>query len=180
MKRQAELTRKSLLAAATTIVAEKGAIDFTIDAVAMKAGVSKGALLHHFPSKKELVAAMVKDLVDQVTALCEKAMAEDPEPRGRSARAYVRVIAGQSKQEFEQWAAISAAFLSDMSLIQLWRTSITKALEADIAETDDPTSAMIARLAADGIWSSDIYRTYQFDDARRRDLLDRLVAMTRA
>jgi len=180
MKRQADVTRKALLTAANEVIAEFGAITFTLDAVALKAGLSKGALLHHFPSKKELVAAMVKDMVDQFTAMVSELAAKDPEPRGRSARAYVRVIAGQSKKEYDAWASMSAALLSDMSLLHMWRSAVSEALAADLEETDDPTGALVARLAADGIWASDIYGTYGFEDARRRALLDRLVALTRA
>ena len=55
MKRQSDITRKSLLAAARSIVAKQCAINFTLESVAQAASVSKGALLHHFPTKKALV-----------------------------------------------------------------------------------------------------------------------------
>ena len=180
MKRQAETTRKALLASARDIVAEFGAINFTLEAVALRAGVSKGALLHHFPTKKALVEAMVRDLVSHFTDACSALIAADPDPVGRTARAYVRAIAAQSKTEYEQFAAMSVAFLSDMSLMHIWRSGVTAGLEADVAENVDPTDAMIVRLAADGIWTSDLYGTYGFESHRRKQILDKLVAMTRA
>jgi AcrR family transcriptional regulator len=178
MKRQPDVTRRALLAAAKEVVAELGVGNFTLETVAGKAGVSKGALLHHFPSKKDLIEGMVKDLVAQFSELVKAAIAKDPDPRGRSARAYVRVIAGQNKQEYDQFAAMSAAFLSDMSLMHLWRSSVAQALEADTRENEDPTGATIVRLAADGLWTSDLYGTYGFEDSRRQQILERLVAMT--
>ena len=36
-----------------------GAVHLTLDAVAERAGVSKGGLLYHFPSKESLLQAMV-------------------------------------------------------------------------------------------------------------------------
>ena len=180
MKRQAEITRKSLLAAARDIVAQHGAINFTLEAVAQKAGVSKGALLHHFPTKKSLVEAMVRDLVEQFQNTCNALAANDPDPRGRSARAYVRAIAAQTKDEYEQFAAMSVAFVSDMSLMHIWRIGVAAALQADATETDDPTDTMIVRLAADGIWTSDLYGTYGFESSRRKKILDKLIGMTRS
>ncbi|MDI9560109.1 MAG: helix-turn-helix domain-containing protein, partial [Pseudomonadota bacterium] len=40
-----------IVRAAESVVVEAGASHMTLDAVATKAGVSKGGLLHHFPTK---------------------------------------------------------------------------------------------------------------------------------
>ena len=180
MKRQSDITRRSLLAAARSIVAHQGAINFTLEAVAQAAGVSKGALLHHFPTKKALVEAMVRDLVDRFQASCEALAANDPDAKGRSARAYVRAIAAQTAEDSEYFTAMSMAFLSDMSLMHIWRTGVAEALKVDACENTDPSDALIVRLAADGIWASDLYNTYTLESARRKQILDKLVAMTRS
>jgi len=180
MKRQADITRKALLDSAREIVAEFGAINFTLEAVAARAGVSKGALLHHFPTKKGLVEAMVRDLVEQFGNTCSELIAKDPHPKGRSARAYVQAIANQSKAEYEQFSAMSVAFISDMSLMHIWRKGIAEALAADAAECEDPTDSIIVRLAADGMWTSDLYGTYGLESAQRKRILDKLIAMTRS
>ena len=180
MKRQADITRKALLSSAREIVAELGAIHFTLESVAARAGVSKGALLHHFPTKKALVEGMVRELVAQFGQTCNDLMARDPDPKGRAARAYVQAIAGQSKADYEHFAAMSAAFISDMSLMHIWRDGMSEALAVDATETSDPTYTMIARLAADGMWSSDLYGTYGLESAQRKRILERLVAMTRS
>jgi AcrR family transcriptional regulator len=180
MKRQPDITRRALLTAAKDVVTQQGVANFTLETVAQRAGVSKGALLHHFHSKKDLIEAMVKDLVQLFSELVQASVAKDPDPHGRSARAYVRVIANQTKAEYDQFAAMSAAFLSDASLMELWRRSVAQSLEADTHETEDTTGTMIVRLAADGLWTSDLYGTYRFEDSRRKAVLDRLVAMTYA
>src|SRR3546814_10243849 len=51
-KKQPELVRRSLIDCAARIVAEAGVGGATIQAVADAAGVTKGGLLHHFPSKQ--------------------------------------------------------------------------------------------------------------------------------
>lgn len=51
--------RDRLLDAAERVVVESGATHLTLDAVAKSAGVSKGGLLYHFPSKEALLEGML-------------------------------------------------------------------------------------------------------------------------
>ena len=57
-------TKSNLLQAARTVVAAQGSRALTLEAVALEAGVSKGGLLYHFPSKKALIAGMVGQAVE--------------------------------------------------------------------------------------------------------------------
>jgi AcrR family transcriptional regulator len=52
-------TRCRLLHAAARVIGEGGVRRLTLEAVAAAAGVSKGGLLYHFPSKDALVAGLV-------------------------------------------------------------------------------------------------------------------------
>lgn len=49
-RRQPEATRAQIIGAAMRTLQEGGAAGFTLDAVVARLPVSKGALLHHFPS----------------------------------------------------------------------------------------------------------------------------------
>jgi AcrR family transcriptional regulator len=64
--------RERLLDAAERLVAEAGATHLTLDAVAKSAGISKGGLLYHFPSKESLLEGMLarhfRDVDAQVAA----------------------------------------------------------------------------------------------------------------
>jgi AcrR family transcriptional regulator len=53
-----EATTASLVAAARELFAEDGYAATSLDAVVAKAGVTKGALYHHFAGKRELFAAV--------------------------------------------------------------------------------------------------------------------------
>ena len=48
----------ALLDAAEAVVAREGITRLTLDAVAAEVGLSKGGVLHHFPTKDRLVEAM--------------------------------------------------------------------------------------------------------------------------
>ena len=56
--------RERLLDAAATVVRRDGAQALTLDAVAAEAGVSKGGLLYHFRSKRDLLDALVGRWLD--------------------------------------------------------------------------------------------------------------------
>ena len=50
--------KSNILTAASEIVGEEEWVKFTLDAVAQRAGVSKGGLLYHYPSKEALIKGM--------------------------------------------------------------------------------------------------------------------------
>jgi AcrR family transcriptional regulator len=61
-------TRGALLAAARVLFAEKGFAATGRDEIAERAGVTRGALYHHFASKTEVAAAVVAELEDELVA----------------------------------------------------------------------------------------------------------------
>ena len=62
-------TRHSILDAAIRCFYEFGYNNTTTEKIAKEAGVSRGAMLHHFPSRSELIKASVRHLNEQRIAL---------------------------------------------------------------------------------------------------------------
>ncbi len=62
-----ESTRNELLLRARSAFAQHGYGDAPIEAVVRAAGMSKGALYHHFGSKQGLFVAVVRDIADEIT-----------------------------------------------------------------------------------------------------------------
>jgi AcrR family transcriptional regulator len=71
-------TRAALLAATVDCLVERGYRGTTTNDVARRAGVSYGALLHHFPTKADLLCAAVGHVLEQRIAEFRKAMANLP------------------------------------------------------------------------------------------------------
>ena len=67
--------RQRLLDAAERVVVESGATHLTLDAVAKSAGVSKGGLLYHFPTKEALLEGMLARHFEDVDAEVAKRLA---------------------------------------------------------------------------------------------------------
>lgn len=84
-------TRQRLLAAAVACLAEHGWAGSTVSAVAERAGVSRGAAQHHFPTREDLFTAAVEYVAeDRSTAL--RALA--PEGRPQAVEALVDLYTG--------------------------------------------------------------------------------------
>ena len=60
MQGRKKSARQRILAAADELSRDLGPANLSLDAVAQRAGVSKGGLLYHFPSKARLLKALVE------------------------------------------------------------------------------------------------------------------------
>src|ERR1041384_3019729 len=77
----------ALLDAAEAVVSRQGVAFLTLAAVAAEVGMSKGGVLHHFPSKDRLVEAMVVRSAEGWRAHFTRAYELMPPGPGRMARA---------------------------------------------------------------------------------------------
>jgi AcrR family transcriptional regulator len=64
---KAEATRRALVGAARDLFGEQGFAATSVDEIARRAGVTKGALYHHFRDKDDLFRAVVEDVKRDVT-----------------------------------------------------------------------------------------------------------------
>lgn len=93
MKRmQKTNTRERLLDAAEAVVIEQGVSALTLDAVAKQAGISKGGLLYHFPSKDAIVLGMVLRISTIVQERFAADLANEPPGQGRHAKALLHML----------------------------------------------------------------------------------------
>src|SRR5262245_1836453 len=73
-------TRRAILAAARELFARDGYEATTIEAIAGRAGVSKGALYHHYADKAEVLAAVYEDLEQELVASLLTVAATETDP----------------------------------------------------------------------------------------------------
>ncbi|MFM8288542.1 MAG: TetR/AcrR family transcriptional regulator [Planctomycetaceae bacterium] len=71
------------------IAARDGLQSMTLDNLARQAGVSKGGVMHHFPTKDRLIEAVVAHFGERLEQTVLELVANDPQPRLRWARAFV-------------------------------------------------------------------------------------------
>jgi AcrR family transcriptional regulator len=89
-------TRSALVGAARELFAEKGFAATSRDEIAERAGVTRGALYHHFDSKTAVAAAVVAGLEDELVARVVAAASEGEgvrEQLHKGCRAYMDACA---------------------------------------------------------------------------------------
>jgi AcrR family transcriptional regulator len=74
----AERNRRALLDAAVQVFGERG-LDATVAEIAARAGVGQGTAFRHFPTKEQLIAATVSDMLDRITATALEQL-QEPDP----------------------------------------------------------------------------------------------------
>jgi AcrR family transcriptional regulator len=109
-------TRAALLAATVDTLVDKGYRHTTTTDVARRAGVSPGALLHHFPTKADLLSAAVGHLFDQRLTDFRKAMADLPETATRTEAAIDVLWSMFSGPTFTAWLELWVAARTDAEL----------------------------------------------------------------
>jgi AcrR family transcriptional regulator len=83
MARQATVTKDKLLGATATTLAKWGLRKTTLDDIGKAAGVSKAAVLYHFHSKEELVAAVIDAEHQRFLATLRESLGKETTAEGR-------------------------------------------------------------------------------------------------
>jgi AcrR family transcriptional regulator len=89
---RSRLTRQRLLEVAIDCLAERGWAGTTTTVVAERAGVSRGAAQHHFPTREELATAAIEHMAEARLREIERRFADVPSP-ARSTVSVVRTLA---------------------------------------------------------------------------------------
>jgi AcrR family transcriptional regulator len=177
-EKQPEQVRRSLLDHAARRAVDEGLGSLTLQAVADAASVTKGGLLHHFPSKQALVEAVFEDLLGTLDVEIDRLMSEDDAEQGRFTRAYVDAFFQVTRDGAESpWAALSISCMTDARLRQLWSEWMRDRLERH-AQTDSHPAFKLARYAADGIWLANLMDADGLPAKELAELRDHLHSLT--
>jgi AcrR family transcriptional regulator len=80
MRADAQRNRDRIVEVAREVFREQG-YDASLDEVARRAGVGAGTLYRHFPSRENLLDAIMQSWVDQVDEAADKALTHEGPPR---------------------------------------------------------------------------------------------------
>ena len=156
-----------ILDAASKIVAEKGIFSLTIEAVAKEAGISKGGLLYHYPSKEVLVEKMVEHLATNYRSKIARNAEEDLAEKGSWTRAYLDVTFKQAYRNKDMHSGLLAAKAVNPLLLNPIHEAYSEWQHEIENDGLDPVMATIIRLATDGIWLADLFGINPIEDDRK-------------
>ena len=109
-------TRARLLDATIECLSELGYGGTTTTEIADRAGVSRGAQLHHFPTKAELVTTAVEHLFERRTEEFRAAFAALPSSVDRHSAAIDLLWSSVSGRPFDAWLELLVAARTDAEL----------------------------------------------------------------
>lgn len=170
-------SRQAILGAAACLVGEIGAAHLTLEAVAARAGVSKGGLLYNFPNKTALFTAMIEASIAEATDVL---MTKEREGLLTPAQ-LIRLL-------FEQrfaWLGNAAnepaahgmlvAMAEEPALLEPIRRFQTALWDKIKALVPDPDRLWLAWLAAEGLLFADLFRVTPLALEERNRLADKLM-----
>jgi AcrR family transcriptional regulator len=169
--------RERILEAAERVVGDVGAARMTLEGVAQAAGVSKGGLLYHFPSKEALLGALAKRYVEGMVDCVEQAKTGAGETDGRDLKAcIVGILSTESRSKVRgMGAAFFAAAANDLTLLEVIRERIAQYMRR-IEDSDvDFARAAVVTLAIDGLMMRESLRISSFTDEQRERVVQQLL-----
>jgi AcrR family transcriptional regulator len=166
-------SREKILDAAAELVSEIGAGRLTLDAVAEKAGLSKGGLLYNFPTKEALLQGMIQRMIDQVSSQKEalrRQAAPGPNLEARVATTALLNMCCDGKMK-EIATGLLVASAENPRLLDPVRQVIGETLLSLKNTSEDLDAALLAWLAVEGLSNLEMHGVSPFSNEDR----DRIV-----
>lgn len=160
-----------ILDAAEKVVLEVGASHMTLCAVAKKAGLSKGGLLYHFPSKDDLLKAMIQRLAERLRQTRYEKMQQLQGESFPELKAYVLSSLYPSPELDNIFAAILAAISHNPKLLKLIREEYQKFLQELSKSVPSFFQMMRTVLAVDGLRLIELLRLSPFSQEQRTAII---------
>ncbi|WP_274628258.1 TetR/AcrR family transcriptional regulator [Arvimicrobium flavum] len=149
-------SRDRILAAAAEVAREAGAGKLSLDAIAARAGVSKGGLLYNFPTKAALMRALVDTFLAEFEAELNAAT-EDPQANVDVLTAYVRLSAIECEETKPGGAGVLAAIAEDPDFLKPIAAFKRRLLDRLKANAADVESVLVIYLALEGMRSMKLF-----------------------
>jgi AcrR family transcriptional regulator len=175
--------KERILAATVRVILRDGVLALTLDSVAREAGMSKGGFLYHFASKELLIRALIEQFISRYEQRMQELRGEDPQPRGRWTRAFLRASSEELSlpHEAASPACLRRVFFSLLATtvlspeLSVVTQELSERWRADMAADGvEPVEQMLLMAASDGILFWEMIRVMMPDDPLRPQLLSTL------
>lgn len=167
-----------LLIAATEVVNEVGAGHLTLDRVAASAGVSKGGLLYHFATKRELIQAMIIEVLADFNQKIEDKMAGVSGAPNIRLAAAIQVIKERTPSEKLQQRALLAASAEDPELLEPAKIALKKHFDEIRAQATEPDVVLTVLLAIEGLHFMELFDLLPLKHSEVDSMLEKLMDMS--
>jgi AcrR family transcriptional regulator len=180
MGRHSDNARERIIDAAEQVVIERGARHLTFDAVALKAGVSRGGLLYHFPDKEALLKGMLDRLLERAKESRAKKRAELAEGTEREIVAHVlSFLEEDDKTKRAQTAALFASGAHNPGLLAPVKEEYRKLMDDVTRNGLRLERAAIITLATDGLRLLELLSISPFNEEERGRIVGEMISLAK-
>jgi AcrR family transcriptional regulator len=171
----------AMLDAAEAVAIDEGISGLTFEKVAKRCGLSKSGLLHHYPTKDLLIAALIQRMVDRYRADCLDAFNAQAPGSGRVVRGLLSMCLAKPEEWTEglrkQSMVMIAALVHDAKHVEPIRELY--GWLADQIRNDGlaPGAGDVVRLTLDGIWFNWMFGISEPTPARLSEVRSVLIAL---
>ena len=165
-----------MLQAAEMVVLEEGAGNLTLDAVARRAGVSKGGVIYNFRSKDALLEAMVDRPSEHSIASHQTASVKLPDRPGRALRADEQNSLRTPDENDRVSSALLAIIANSPQLLARVGAYFHKRFLEVSADVPLERVALI-HMATEGLWMMELMQTSPLTKAQRARLAKELLRL---
>lgn len=170
-------TRQKILEAAAEISRESGPGNLSLDAVAARAGVSKGGLLYHFPSKTALLKAVVESFVASFDAELGRRREEKAGRADALLEAYLELFVEDHDCRRPPPSGLLAALSQDPDFLAPVRRHNRTLLDRMRQAASDPAMALVVYLAIQGMRGMNLLGLDVLSDEEFAEAIDKLKAV---
>lgn len=172
-------SRTAILDAAFRLAGrDDGAVEITFEATAREAGVTKGGVLYHFPTRQDLVLAVVEYVALRLeeTMLASLGKPFEQATPAERVRAYVGAVDAGRLTRAD--LAVYAESLANPAFCVPWENVLGRWLSLeDVTDPAERARLRTAHLAADGLWIADATGVFS-PVADRAATIGQLLALT--
>lgn len=173
MKARRANSRDRILAAAADVAREAGPGSLSLDAVASRAGVSKGGLLYNFPTKAKLMQGLVENYIKDFQQALEARMAEAGDESALAT--YIRLSADDCEEPQPSKLWIFSAIAEDPEFLTPITSFKQQLFERLKGEAADPGALLVCFLAIEGLRSMDLFNSDVLSPDERKLLISSLL-----
>lgn len=167
--------RTRILAAARELAAERGPGNISFEAVAARAGLSKGGVLYHFNTKANLLSAVVASHVETTQERIARHMPADGP--NLLARALIASWQDECEEPTPPPSGILTVLAEHPDFLDPVRDHLQATLDKLRQDSTDPDLASIVFLALEGMRALSLFGFDLLDGATEQRLMDRMTAL---
>lgn len=162
--------RKLILEAAIVLANTLELSQISFDALSKKCGLSKGGIIHHFPTKEAIFDTLFKENFEEYKNwVQEELKSEDlPNPAIALLRVTLRKCNDESYRKLMK--VIYKCLVNNEHYCQLWTKWFSESIIKDLDE-DSEIKTLLGSLVAIGIWNMNTLGLYKIETQKMNQIL---------